>query len=146
MMGTFVLLALVTQSGFWYPRGIRTEASRDFWAPGHGGPAQRIVLRAMAGTEPTIVIALVGQRDAAEMGANPYHNKPSIMARFDASHRPATCSARLLTFRLTWQRNIGFQQSSIDVSLPAAERRILGSKYCPRRYRTPALVVKMRKI
>src|SRR5690242_17627538 len=43
-----------------------------------------IVLRAVAGAEPAIKLALVRQRDAAEMGADADHHQPLFVALLDA--------------------------------------------------------------
>src|SRR6185312_8593439 len=40
-----------------------------------------IVLRAVAGAEPAIVLALVRERDTAEMGADADHHQPLLMPR-----------------------------------------------------------------
>src|ERR1700689_339465 len=45
---------------------------------------RRIVLRAVAGTEPAVIVALMRQRDAAEMGADADHHQPLVVAGLDA--------------------------------------------------------------
>src|SRR4051812_26640975 len=45
--------------------------------------ARGIVLRAVAGAEETVVIALMGDRDTAEMGADADHDQPLVMALLD---------------------------------------------------------------
>ena len=42
-----------------------------------------VVLRAVAGAEEAVVIALMGDRDAAEMGADADHDQPLVMAFLD---------------------------------------------------------------
>src|SRR5262245_58920344 len=46
--------------------------------------ARRIILRAVAGAEPAVIVALVGERDAAEMRAVAVDHQPLIMALLDA--------------------------------------------------------------
>src|SRR5664279_5040181 len=43
-----------------------------------------VVLRAVARAEPAVILALVGERDAAEMGADTNDDQPLIVALFDA--------------------------------------------------------------
>src|SRR6185437_11250443 len=43
-----------------------------------------IVLRAVAGAKPAVIFALVGERDAAEMGADADHDQPLLVALLDA--------------------------------------------------------------
>src|SRR5712692_5042916 len=43
-----------------------------------------VVLRAVARAEPAVVIALVGERDAAEMGADADQHEPLVLAVLDA--------------------------------------------------------------
>src|ERR1700735_1555948 len=42
-----------------------------------------VVLRAVAGAEEAVVIAVMGNRDAAEMGADADHDQPLVMAFLD---------------------------------------------------------------
>src|ERR1051326_2716532 len=42
-----------------------------------------VVLRAVARTEPAVVIALMGQRDAAEMRADPDQDQPLVVPLLD---------------------------------------------------------------
>src|SRR3979411_2902661 len=42
-----------------------------------------VVLRAVAGAEEAVVIALMGDRDAAEMGADADHDQPLVVAILD---------------------------------------------------------------
>src|SRR6516162_4390719 len=46
--------------------------------------AGAVVLRAMARTEPAVVVALVRERNAAEMRANTDQHQPLIVVRLDA--------------------------------------------------------------
>ena len=46
--------------------------------------ASSVVLRAVAGAEPAVVFALMGERDAAEMGADADHDQPLLVAFLDA--------------------------------------------------------------
>ena len=46
--------------------------------------ARGVVLRAVAGAEPAVVVALVGERDAAEMGADADQDQPLVVAVLDA--------------------------------------------------------------
>ena len=46
--------------------------------------AGRIVLRAVAGAEPAVIVALMGERDAAEMRADADHHQPLVVALLDA--------------------------------------------------------------
>src|SRR5512135_1097393 len=43
-----------------------------------------VVLRAVAGTEEAVVVALMRDRDAAEMGADADHDQPVVVAFLDA--------------------------------------------------------------
>ena len=45
---------------------------------------EEVVLRAVARAEPAVVVALVGERDAAEMGADADHDQPLVVALLDA--------------------------------------------------------------
>ena len=45
--------------------------------------ARGVVLRAVAGAEEAVVIALMGDRDAAEMGADADHDQPLVVALLD---------------------------------------------------------------
>src|SRR5882724_4249300 len=45
--------------------------------------ARRVVLRTVAGAEEAVVIALMGDRDAAEMGADADHDQPLVMTFLD---------------------------------------------------------------
>src|SRR5665213_4614478 len=46
--------------------------------------AGRIVLRAVAGAEPAVIIALMRQRNASEMRTDTNYYQPLLVARFDA--------------------------------------------------------------
>ena len=57
---------------------------RDFRRRAFADAARGIVLRAVAGAEPAVIFALVGERDAAEMGADADHHQPLLVAVLDA--------------------------------------------------------------
>src|SRR5262249_56572671 len=64
-------------------KGVR----RDRQVGGRGSLANTaggVVLRAVTGAEEAVVIALMRDRDAAEMGADADHDQPLVMAFLDA--------------------------------------------------------------
>ena len=84
-----------------------------------------IVLRAVARAEPAVVIALVRQRNATEMGADADQDQPLLVAGFDArgigrpgrAALPVTSCARLISCGVRWKMKIGLlRQNTLMIS------------------------------
>lgn len=70
--------------GFWCRRRRSTAARPDWSARAPDGYGRRVVLRAVARTEEAVVVAFMGDRDTAEMGADADHDEPLVVAFLDA--------------------------------------------------------------
>ena len=74
----------LSRSGFCYRKEKRRAARQVERRRPLADTAGGVVLRAVAGAEEAVVIALMGDRDAAEMGADADHDQPLVMAFLDA--------------------------------------------------------------
>ena len=73
----------LSRSGFWYRKRTCREVPAGCRRGSLADTAGGIVLRTVAGTEEAVVTAFMGNRDAAEMGADADHDQPLVMPGLD---------------------------------------------------------------
>jgi len=110
---------------------MRKAAGTDSSARAFADAAGGIVLRAVAGAEPAVIFALVGERDAAEMGADADHDQPLLVAGFDAfgirlrirQARDIDVLASAISLAVRWKMKIGLRAPEHLDDLAVGDRR-----------------------